>query len=110
MRDLGVKDTSLREVFKEYGKFFNNKERYNKFASYNIKDFTEIKVHIAVLSALCRLPVPDLGTVVKTVLMAETGGENKCLEAVDRFGDPDALWKLMEEAYGHSLVRKISKN
>ena len=51
MRDLGVKDVALRGVFKKYSKFFDNKERYRKFASYNINDYTEKKVDIAVLSA-----------------------------------------------------------
>lgn len=110
MRDLGVRDASLRDVFKKYGKFFNNKERYNRFASYNIKDYTENKVDIAVLSALCRLPVPDLGTVVKTILMAEINKENKYMEAVEKFGDPDAFWRLMKEAYGYNLAeRNIEK-
>ncbi|MBF7082784.1 BREX-1 system phosphatase PglZ type A [Desulfallas sp. Bu1-1] len=110
MRDLGVRDASLRNVFKKYAKFFNNKERYNKFASYNIQDYTEKKVDIAVLSVLCRLPVPDLGTVVKTILMAETNGENKYMEAVEKFGDPDTFWRLMKDAYGYDLAeRNIEK-
>ena len=107
MRDLGVRDASLREVFKKYIKFFNNKERYAKFASYNIDSYTASKEDIAVFSSLCRLPAPDLGSVVKTVLMAEVGGENKCMEALEKFGDPDAFWKLMEDVYGYSLADRV---
>lgn len=107
MRDLGVRDTSLRDVFRKYIKFFNNKERYRKFVSYNVEDYTEDKVDIAVLSVLCRLPVPDLGSVVKTVLMAEAGGEkNKYLEDIERFGDPDAFWRLMKDVYGYPLEER----
>ena len=31
MRDLNIKDASLRNVLKDYSKFFNNKERYAAF-------------------------------------------------------------------------------
>ncbi|MBZ4688748.1 MAG: PglZ domain protein [Clostridiales bacterium] len=107
MRDLGVRDASLRDVFKKYIKFFNNKERYRKFVSYNIEKYTEDKVDIAVLSVLCRLQVPDLGSVVKVVLVEEAEGEkNKYLEAIERFGDPNAFWRLMKEVYGYNLEER----
>lgn len=106
MRDLGVKDDSLRNVFKKYMKFFNNKERYKKFASYNIEDFTEQKVDIAVMSALCKLPLPDFESVVKTLLMEGVHGENKYLEAIEKFGDIEAFWRLVEKIYGFNLKEK----
>ena len=113
MNDLGVKDPSLRDVFKNYIKFFDNKERYKKFASYNIEDFTEEKVDIAVMSVLCKLPVPDFGGVVKAVLIEEStktpvnvNEENKYLEAFSKFGDIKAFWRLVEKIYGYNLAEK----
>lgn len=106
MRDFGVKDTSLRNVFKKYLKFFGNKERYKKIASYNIENFTEEKVDIAVLSTLCRLPVADFELVVKKVLMGEAEEENKFMKAISNFGDIDAFWRLAERRYGYALEEK----
>jgi len=106
MRDLGAKDPSLRNVFKKYLKFFGNKERYKKFASYNLDNITEEKVDTAVLSTLCKLPAADFEQVVKKVLMGETEEENRYLEAINNFGDIGAFWRLVETKYGYALEEK----
>ncbi|WP_066638539.1 BREX-1 system phosphatase PglZ type A [Desulfolucanica intricata] len=110
MRDLGVKDASLRNVFKKYMKFFNNKERYKKFASYNIEEYTEQKINIAVLSVLCKLHVPDFEAVVKTILMGELNEVNKYLENIEKFGNMEAFWELVEKTYGYNLPEKTLQN
>jgi uncharacterized protein (TIGR02687 family) len=106
MGDLGVTDPSLRNVFKKYLKFFGNKERYKKFASFHIDNFTQEKVDIAVLSALCKLSVADFEQVVKRVLIGETERENKYLEAINNFGDIGAFWNLVEKKYGYIYEEK----
>lgn len=100
MRDLGVKDESLRNIFKKYIKFFGNKERYSRFGSYNIEDYTEEKIDIAVLSTLCKLPIADFELVVKTLLIDKIE-ENKIMEEIVKFGDITALWNLLEKQYGY---------
>jgi uncharacterized protein (TIGR02687 family) len=106
MRDLGVKDETLRNVFKKYIKFFGNKERYGRFASYNIETYTEEKIDIAVLSTLCKLQMPDFELVTKTLLIEEIEGKNKVKEDIEKFGDIDALWNLLEKQYGYHLEEK----
>ncbi len=106
MRDLGVKDESLRNVFRKYMKFYSNKDRYKKFSSYNIQDFSEEKIDIAVLSTLCKLPVNDIELVIKSLLMEELKEENKHLEEIKKYGDIDALWNLIEKYYGYHLEDK----
>lgn len=106
MRDFGVKDASLRNVFKGYLKFFRNKERYKKFASFHIDGFTKEKVDIGVLSALCKLSVADFEQVVKKVLIAELEGENKYLKEIDSFGDIDVFWDLVKKRYGYAFGEK----
>lgn len=103
MRDLGVKDETLRNIFKSYIKFFANKERYKKFASYNIGEFTEERVNVAVLSTLCKLPIVDFELVVKTLLMEEINSENKYIEEIIKYGDIDVFWSLVEKRYGYHL-------
>lgn len=106
MRDMGVKDDFLRNTFKKYLKFFANKDRYKKFASYHVDNFNEEKVDIAILSTLCKLPVADFEQVVKKVLIGETDRENKYLEAIKNFGDIDAFWNLVEKRYGFNHEEK----
>lgn len=106
MRDLGVKDESLRNIFKKCIKFFGNKERYKRFSSYSIGDFTEEKLNIAILSTLCKLPIPDFQQVVKTLLMEEVKEENKYFEEINKYVDIDVFWDLVEKKYGYNLEEK----
>src|SRR5699024_4386451 len=105
MRDLGVKDESLRNVFKKYIRFFGNKERYRRFTSYKIEDYTEEKVDIAVLSTLCKLQVADFELVVKTLLIDEIK-ENTIKDDISKFGDINALWNLLEKQYGYHFEER----
>ncbi|MBZ2174148.1 BREX-1 system phosphatase PglZ type A [Schnuerera sp. xch1] len=106
MRSLGIEDDTLKSIFKKYTKFFNNKERLNKFASYNIENYTEEKIDIAVLSTLCKLSVLDFELVVKSVLMEEAKEENKYIKDIEKFGDIDAFWKLIETRYGYHMEER----
>lgn len=102
MRDLNISDDSLKSVFRKYIKFFNNKDRYKAFKGYEIERYTEETVDVAVLSALCRLPYPDFDEVLRVLLMEEDLKNNKYLEAIEKFGRLDVLWKLADKYYGYS--------
>ena len=102
MRDFGVKDPALTDIFRKYLKFFDNRERYKKFASYGMDIFTEDRIHIAVMSVLCKLPVADFEQVVRKVFVGETEAQNKYIEAINSFGDPDSFWELAEKRYGYT--------
>lgn len=104
-----VEDSSLTKVFKNYLKFFNNKERYKKFASYNTNNWTEDSIHIRVLSTLCKLPIVDFEEVVKVILMEELEEENKYMIDIEKFGDLKVFWSLVEERYGYSFEEKNLK-
>ncbi len=110
MRNLGVKDFSLKDVFKKYMKFFNNKERYKKFASYNIEDYTEEKIDMAILCALCKLPIIDFELIVKTLIKEELNEENRYLKNIEKHGDLNSVWKLAENKYGYTLEEKTLEN
>jgi len=102
MRDLNISDDSLKSTFRKYIKFFNNKDRYKIFKGYEIERYTEEIVDVAVLSALCRLPYPDFDEVLRVLLMEEDLENNKHLEAIEKFGRLDVLWKLADKYYGYS--------
>lgn len=106
MREIGVKDDALRGIFKKYMKFFNNKERYTTFTSYGLENYTEEKIHIGVLSTLCKLDICDIELVIKALLAEELKDNNKFLEAIDKFGDIETFWALVEKYYGFNLEDK----
>ena len=102
VRDLGIADDTLKNTFRKYIKFFNNKDRYKIFKGYEIERYTEETVDVAVLSVLCRLPYPDFDEVLRVLLMEEDLKNNKYLEAIEKFGRLDVLWKLTDKYYGYS--------
>lgn len=106
MRDFGVKDESLRNVFKKYIKFFGNKERYKRFSSYKITDYAEEKIDIAVLSCLCKLNMPDFDMVLKILFIEQTKDESKYFDDIVNYGDIDAFWSIVEKKYGYHLEEK----
>ncbi len=106
MRDLNIKDASLRNVLKDYSKFFNNKERYALFKKYNIEEYTEDLVHIAVLSSLCKLSNPNFEEVTKVILKEALTEDKKQIENIEKFGKIEAFWELASRKYGYNLDEK----
>jgi len=110
MRDFGVSEPALVNTFRKYLKFFDNRERYRKFASYNMEIYSPESVDTAVLAVLCRLPVADFEQVVRKILSGETEQQNKCLQAIIAFGDMNAFWLLVTRRYGyHFEEQDLSK-
>ncbi|MGM7634993.1 BREX-1 system phosphatase PglZ type A [Bacillus sp. Hm123] len=104
MRDLGVtNDAVLRDVFKKYTKFFNNKERYAAFKAYNLQAYTEEQVDLAVLAVLCKCSVVSLDEVLKALFREQRQETKKCWDSIQKFGDEETFWQLVETAYGYRL-------
>lgn len=107
MRDLGVTNDSLRPVFKKYARFFNNKERYAAFQSYDIKEYTEETIDIAVLSTLCKNQTNNLDEVVKILFKELNEESSKIWESIQKFADEDTFWGLMEKYYHYTLKERF---
>lgn len=106
MRDLNIKDPSLTLILKKYSKFFSNKERYAAFKKLNIDQYTEDNIHIAVLSVLCKLSMPNFEEVTKILLKESLSEEKKYIDNIERFGDMEAFWNLASKYYGYNLEEK----
>jgi uncharacterized protein (TIGR02687 family) len=106
MRELGIKDTLLKGVFKEYNTFFKNKERIAAFKNLNIEDYSEEKIHIGVLSVLTKVKLMSLEEIVKALIKENLDRSNKLYEDVKKFGSVEALWNLIENYYGYSFEEK----
>ena len=106
MRELNVTNDSLRDGFKRYLKFFNNKERYKAFKSYLLTTYTEEILDIAVLSVLCKLPYPDFEEALKVLLSEYAEEKTAIYESIEKFGDLQAFWNLVEKYYGYDLEQK----
>jgi len=100
-------DISLKGIASKYKKFFlKYKAGIKKFESYNITMYTEDKIHIGVLSALCKLQTPSFDNVVRTLITELATGENTLWNSITMYGDIDVFWKLVNNYYGYSLEEK----
>ncbi|EMA6342983.1 BREX-1 system phosphatase PglZ type A [Bacillus cytotoxicus] len=107
MRELGVtNDAVLRDVFKKYMKFFNNKERYATFKSYKIQEYTEEQIDLTVLASLCKCSLVSLDEVLKALFREQLQETNKYWENMKKFGDEETFWSLVEKVYGYHLQDK----
>jgi hypothetical protein len=96
-------DSALRGVVAKYKLFFRNSERCRKFESYGLAPYTESKIDLGVLSTLCKLPAPNLDNVVRTLLIEMVNGESTVYDSISKFGNVDALWSLIQKAYGYEF-------
>ncbi|SFG31245.1 BREX-1 system phosphatase PglZ type A [Sporolactobacillus nakayamae] len=102
MRELGIADPILQPIVKHYAKFFNNKQRYTAFQSFEITDFDQQSIDVGVLSVLCRNTVNTPDEVVKTLMREYVEESNRSWEAIGKFGDPESFWILMERMYDYT--------
>lgn len=109
MRDFNVNDVSLTKLFKEYSKFFENQERYKTLKSYNIKEFTEETLHIAIMSAICKLVVPNFEELLRVIFKDLLENKKNSYEDIEKFGNIDAFWDIVNKHYGYDLDRKLDK-
>src|SRR5690625_4554571 len=75
MNDLGI-DSSLRAVVQKYMKFFDRKERAEKFSAFGIHTYTKETIELAMMNVLCGMNSLDFETVLRTVLMDTLDDEN----------------------------------
>lgn len=106
MRELGVTNYALKEEFKRYNTFFKNKERITAFKNLNIVDFTEEKVHMAVLSVLTKTKIMDFEEILKNLIKDYLDEDHKLYENIIKFGSEDELWNLIRKYYGYSFEEK----
>ena len=106
MRELGVTNPALKDEFKLYNTFFKNKERITAFKNLNITDFTEEKIHIAVLCVLTKTKRLDFEEALKNLIKDYLDESHKLYENIIKFGNEEELWNLIIKYYGYSFEEK----
>lgn len=99
--DLAM-ESSFKQVLKKHEKFFNNRERFRKFKAFQIEQYSEELIELAIMSVLCNLKTPNFEAVLKTVLMDTLEDEdNKYLHDFKRFFDVEIFWQTVANLYGY---------
>ena len=94
-------ENDLKSVVSKHRLFFRKHSKgTKKFENYSLAPYSESKVHIGVLSALCGLPAPNLDNVVRTLIVEMVKGANVVYDSITAFGNIDAFWALIKDYYG----------
>jgi len=96
-------DGALKTTVAKYKQFFLKfKTGYTRFEGYNLAPYSENKIHIGVMSALCKLQAPNLDNVVRTLIMEMVQGESTAWDYICKYGNEDAFWGLVKDFYGYN--------
>ena len=106
MRELGVKDDTLRETFKSYKAFFNSKIRFQAFTRYSIDSNTHEAIDLTILAALTKSRTNSIDEIVKALMHNLAEDDPKIWDAIQKYGDVDKFWELTEKYYGYALPEK----
>lgn len=104
MQALKMQETPpLRKAMREYGKFFDSKERTAKLQALHNTYTTPGQLHIDILSVLTGAESNTAPSVIQALLSAGLEGEeNKKLQAVKKFGSEAALWGMIGQYTGYA--------
>jgi uncharacterized protein (TIGR02687 family) len=71
MRELGMDRRELRGTLEKYRRFFNSKERIEKFRALGIAEYSERSIEIGIMSVLTKQKVADVNGVFRVLLCAD---------------------------------------
>ena len=95
--------TQMRKVMKGYGKFFENKERIAKLASFHSDLTSPGQLHIGVLAVLSGAAGNSAAAVIRALLMAGLDPEkNTALTNIKKFGNESVLWEMISRYTGYA--------
>jgi len=108
MEELSVDSSSamMRKTMKLYAKFLDNKDRKAKLRRIGRTYQTPLQLHIDIMAVLCGLNGGSEQDVIIAVLRAYLKADlkkesNSALIAIERFGDINAFWSLIEKYTGY---------
>lgn len=98
--DLGFSEDSI-PVLKRYKKFFNSKERTQKFYDIEFVNESETSIITALMCVICKAKIISFEEVVRLVI-AEGGLENnRFISEFEKFDLIEPFWKMCSETFGY---------
>src|SRR5699024_9773330 len=84
MREVGITDDAIKETFRAYKSFFNNKTRFQAFHKYEIESYTEEIIDLTVLAALSKSATNAIDDIIKTLMRKQKEGSNAAWENIQK--------------------------
>ena len=106
MNELAVPQT-LRGVFTRYERFFQNKDRTARFASYGFVDYSERAIDVAVLSVLAGQKSSSVANSLRAIFCESLSeADNRIWQDILKFGNEEAFWRVVEQEFGFDGPKK----
>lgn len=100
VQDLGY-DEKLKPVFQQYSKFFDSKERTQKFYDLEIHAKEKSDIETGIMSVLCKLKVSGFEEVLRVILI-NGFKENEYIEKFEQYGVLTAFWEQANRNFGYN--------
>lgn len=109
IKDFGIGE-EWRVLVSKNRKFFRNKDRYAKFKSFGIVEYSDEIIEIALISALCSIKAPDFEEALRKILMDSLNEEdNTYIERIEKFFSIERFWFYVDKYYGFKQEKKTLK-
>ena len=102
--DLGIEE-KYKPVIEKYIKFFDAKERTQRFYDLEIENFTRESIEVALMSVLCKTRTASFDEVLRVILTDDGFEDNKFLAEFEKYDLLPAFWRLCEEQLGYTDVK-----
>ena len=96
-QEIGI-DNRFKEHLSQYGNFWKNKHRIEKFKELGIDHYNAQTIDIGLIAVLTDVKTPNFEEVVKQMML---GGNEKYFKALDDNGLTDKFWELCEKFFGY---------
>jgi len=100
--DLRIEE-KYKPIIQKHIKFFAAKDRTQRFYDFEIENFTDETIEIALLSALCKTRTASIDEVLRVVLTDGGLEDNPYLADFKKYDLLPAFWKLCEETFGYNI-------
>lgn len=96
-QEIGI-DNRFKEHLSQYGNFWKNKHRIEKFKELGIDHYNAQTIDIGLIAVLTDVKTPNFEEVVKQMML---GDNEKYFKALDDNGLTDKFWELCEKFFGY---------
>ena len=96
-QEIGI-DNRFKEHLSQYGNFWKNKHRIEKFKELGIDHYNAQTIDIGLIAVLTDVKTPNFEEVVKQMML---GDNEKYFKALDDNGLTEKFWELCEKFFGY---------
>ncbi|MCP4747908.1 MAG: BREX-1 system phosphatase PglZ type A [Desulfobacteraceae bacterium] len=109
LRELNLDNQSIRAYLKKRGKFFNNKDRFNKLKKWVKPNDKEDDIDLKMLSVITRSDQPELFSILMKLFESCCDGRSFDEAAASRYWRDveklelaEAFWKFVSQTFGYA--------